>query len=259
MLRKRVIPCLDVANGRVVKGVQFVDITDAGDPAELATRYAAQGADEICFLDITATHEQRSTLLDVVHRTAATVGIPLTVGGGVRSVSDMRAVLRAGADKVAVNSAAVERPALLNECAAAFGSQCVVLAIDAKANTQGSWSVYTHGGREMSDLDAISWAREGTQRGAGEILLTSMDQDGTKSGYDIALLAAVRQATNVPIIASGGAGDADDMVAALRRGKADAVLAASIFHHGRFTVSSVKALLAKEGINVRGESTITWP
>lgn len=259
MLRKRIIPCLDVADGRVVKGVQFVDITDAGDPVELAAGYAAQGADEICFLDITATHERRSTLLDVVHRTAATVSIPLTVGGGVRSVADMRAVLRAGADKVAVNSAAVERPTLLNECAAAFGSQCVVLAIDAKANTEGSWSVWTHGGRRLTDLDAVSWASEGGARGAGEILLTSMDQDGTRSGYDIALLAAVRNATSVPIIASGGAGSTDDMVAALQRGRADAVLAASIFHHGTFTVSDVKEQLAAAGIHVRQESIVTWP
>ena len=259
MLRKRIIPCLDVANGRVVKGVQFVDITDAGDPVELAARYAAEGADEICFLDITATHEQRSTLLDVVHRTAATVGIPLTVGGGVRSVPDMRAVLRAGADKVVVNSAAVERPALLNECASEFGSQCVVLAIDAKANASGSWSVWTHGGRRPAHLDAVDWAKDGAARGAGEILLTSMDRDGTKSGYDIALVQAVREATNVPVIASGGAGDAIDMVAALSRGNADAVLAASIFHYGRFTVSEVKALLAREGINVRRESTVKWP
>jgi cyclase len=258
-LRKRVIPCLDVANGRVVKGVQFVNITDAGDPVELAARYAAQGADEICFLDITATHEQRSTLLDVVHRTAATVDIPLTVGGGVQSVADMRAVLRAGADKVAVNSAAVVRPALLNECAAAFGSQCVVLAIDAKADTTGSWSVWTHGGRRPTHLDAVNWAKDGAARGAGEILLTSMDRDGTKSGYDIALLEAVREATNVPVIASGGAGDAADMVAAFRLGRADAVLAASIFHHNRFTVSDVKALLAREGIDVREESKVTWP
>jgi cyclase len=259
VLRKRVIPCLDVANGRVVKGVQFLDITDAGDPVELAARYAAQGADEICFLDITATHEQRTTLLDVVHRTAATVGIPLTVGGGVRSVADMRAVLRAGADKVAINSAAVARPALLNECASAFGSQCVVLAIDAKANTTSSWSVWTHGGRRPAHLGAVFWAKDGTARGAGEILLTSMDRDGTRSGYDIALLEAVRKATNVPVIASGGAGDARDMVAALRHGEADAVLAASIFHHDRYTVSDVKALLATEGINVRQESNVTWP
>lgn len=259
MLRKRVIPCLDVANGRVVKGVQFVDITDAGDPVELAARYAAEGADEICFLDITATHEQRSTLLDVVHRAATTVGIPLTVGGGVRSVADMRAVLRAGADKVAVNSAAVARPTLLNECASAFGSQCVVLAIDAKSNATSSWSVWTHGGRQPTHLDAVSWAREGAARGAGEILLTSMDRDGTRSGYDIGLLEAVRRATEVPVIASGGAGDVGDMVAALREGEADAVLAASIFHHDRLTVSDVKALLARDGIDVRQESNVVWP
>jgi cyclase len=259
VLRKRVIPCLDVANGRVVKGVQYVDIADAGDPVQLAAKYAAQGAYEICFLDITATHEQRTTLLDVVQRTAATVGIPLTVGGGVRSVADMRAVLRAGADKVAVNSAAVARPALLNECASAFGGQCVILAIDAKADAISSWSVWTHGGRRPTHLDAVSWAKEGTTRGAGEILITSMDRDGTRSGYDIALLQAVRRATNVPVVASGGAGDAGDMVAALKRGKADAVLAASIFHHDRFTVSDVKALLAREGINIRQESNVTWP
>lgn len=259
MLRKRVIPCLDVADGRVVKGIRFVGITDAGDPVELAARYAAEGADEICFLDITATHEQRSTLLDVVSRTAATVNIPLTVGGGVRSVSDMRSVLRAGADKVAVNSAAVARPALLDECAEAFGSQCVVLAIDARADGRGSWAVWTHGGRRSTGIDAVEWAAQGTERGAGEILLTSMDQDGTRSGYDIGLLAAVRRATRVPIIASGGAGDTDDMVEAFRHGMADAVLAASIFHYGTFTVSEVKARLATAGIAVRAESTVTWP
>lgn len=259
MLCKRVIPCLDVADGRVVKGIRFVGITDAGDPVELAARYAAEGADEICFLDITATHEQRSTLLDVVSRTAATVNIPLTVGGGVRSVSDMRSVLRAGADKVAVNSAAVARPALLDECAEAFGSQCVVLAIDARADGRGSWAVWTHGGRRSTGIDAVEWAAQGTERGAGEILLTSMDQDGTRSGYDIGLLAAVRRATRVPIIASGGAGDTDDMVEAFRHGMADAVLAASIFHYGTFTVSEVKALLATAGIAVRAESTVTWP
>lgn len=259
MLRKRVIPCLDVADGRVVKGIRFVGITDAGDPVELAARYAAEGADEICFLDITATHEQRSTLLDVVSRTAATVNIPLTVGGGVRSVSDMRSVLRAGADKVAVNSAAVARPALLDECAEAFGSQCVVLAIDARADGRGSWAVWTHGGRRSTGIDAVEWAAQGTERGAGEILLTSMDQDGTRSGYDIGLLAAVRRATRVPVIASGGAGDTDDMVEAFRHGMADAVLAASIFHYGTFTVSEVKARLATAGIAVRAESTVTWP
>jgi cyclase len=259
VLRKRVIPCLDVADGRVVKGVQFVDIVDAGDPVELAARYAADGADEICFLDITATNEQRSTFLDVVERTAATVNVPLTVGGGVRSVTNMRAVLRAGADKVAVNSAAVARPALLNECADEFGSQCVVLAVDARANTHGSWTVWTHGGRQPSDLDAVSWAANGEVRGAGEILLTSMDRDGTRHGYDIPLIAAVRAATRVPVIASGGAGDTDDMVAALTQGGADAVLAASIFHQNAITVTTVKNRLAMAGINIREESTVTWP
>ncbi|GMR02608.1 MAG: imidazole glycerol phosphate synthase subunit HisF [Acidimicrobiia bacterium] len=259
MLRKRIIPCLDVANGRVVKGVKFVDITDAGDPVELAARYGADGADEICFLDITASHEQRSTLLDVVNRTAATVNIPLTVGGGVASVDDMRAVLRAGADKVVVNSASVARPELLSECAEAFGRQCVVLAIDAKSTGNGSWSVWTHGGRRATDVDAVVWAERGTQLGAGEILLTSMDKDGTRSGYDIALLSAVRQAVDVPVIASGGAGDADDMIDAFVGGEADAVLAASIFHHGTYTVSDIKHLLADAGVAVREESEITWP
>jgi cyclase len=258
-LRKRIIPCLDVADGRVVKGVQFVDITDAGDPVELASRYAAQGADEICFLDITASHEDRSTLLDVVNATAAAVNVPLTVGGGVRSVDDMRAVLRAGADKVTVNSAAVARPELLRECAAAFGRQCVVLAIDAKGDGNGSWSVWTHGGRRPTGIDAIEWAIRGTDLGAGEILLTSMDRDGTRSGYDLGLLSAVHDAVEVPVIASGGAGDTDDMVGALTEGRADAVLAASIFHHGTYTVGDVKDRLATAGVAVREESEITWP
>ncbi len=259
MLRKRIIPCLDVADGRVVKGVQFVDITDAGDPVELAARYAAEGADEICFLDITASHEGRATLLDVVNRTAATVNVPLTVGGGVGSVEDMRAVLRAGADKVAVNSAAVARPELLAQCAEAFGRQCVVLAIDAKADDEGSWRVWTHGGRRLTDLDAIEWARRGAELGAGEILLTSMDRDGTKAGYDVALLSAVHDAVEVPVIASGGAGDTNDMVGALVEGQADAVLAASIFHHGTYTVGEVKEQLATAGVAVRKESGISWP
>ena len=259
MLRKRIIPCLDVADGRVVKGVQFVDITDAGDPVELAARYAAEGADEICFLDITASHEGRATLLDVVNRTAATVNVPLTVGGGVGSVEDMRAVLRAGADKVAVNSAAVARPELLAQCAEAFGRQCVVLAIDAKADGEGSWRVFTHGGRRPTDLDTVEWARRGAELGAGEILLTSMDRDGTKAGYDVALLAAVHDAVEVPVIASGGAGDTNDMVGALTDGQADAVLAASIFHHGTYTVGEVKEQLATAGVAVRKESGISWP
>jgi cyclase len=258
-LRKRIIPCLDVRDGRVVKGVQFVDITDAGDPVELAARYAAEGADEICFLDITASHEERGTLLDVVHRTAATVNVPLTVGGGVGSVEDMRSVLRAGADKVAVNSAAVARPDLLSECAEAFGRQCVVLAIDARSDGDGGWEVWTHGGRRPMGVDAVAWAAEGAKRGAGEILLTSMDRDGTRSGYDIDLLAAVRDAVTVPIIASGGAGDTADMVDALTKGAADAVLAASIFHHGTYTVGEVKQRLAAAGVAVREDSGIRWP
>ena len=209
MLRRRIIPCLDVAAGRVVKGVQFVDLTDEGDPVELAARYAAEGADEICFLDITASHEERGTLLDVVHRTAEQVFVPLTVGGGVRTVADMKAVLRAGADKVTVNTAAVERPALLSECATAFGRQCVVLAIDAKHRSAGRWEVFTHGGRRPTGVDAISWADQAVHLGAGEILLTSMDRDGTKDGYDLELLEAMRRAIDVPVIASGGAGPAE--------------------------------------------------
>ena len=259
MLRKRIIPCLDVRNGRVVKGVQFVDITDAGDPVELAGRYAAEGADEICFLDITASHEERGTLLDVVHRTAATVNVPLTVGGGVASVEDMRSVLRAGADKVVVNSAAVARPELLSECAEAFGRQCVVLAIDARADGDGTWEVWTHGGRRATGIDAVAWAAEGAKRGAGEILLTSMDKDGTRSGYDIELLADVRDAVSVPVIASGGAGSTTDMVEALTSGAADAVLAASVFHHGSYTVGEVKQGLAAAGVAVREDSGIRWP
>ena len=259
MLRKRIIPCLDVKGGRVVKGVQFIDITDAGDPVELAARYADQGADEICFLDITASHEQRSTLLDVVRRTAATVNVPLTVGGGVASVDDMRSVLRAGADKVAVNSAAVARPDLLSECAEAFGRQCVVLAIDARSDGDGGWEVWTHGGRRSTGISAVAWAAEGAKRGAGEILLTSMDRDGTRSGYDIDLIAAVRDAVTVPIIASGGAGDTADMVEALTSGEADAVLAASIFHHSTHTVGEVKQRLAAAGVAVREDSGIRWP
>ena len=259
MLRKRIIPCLDVRDGRVVKGVQFVDITDAGDPVELAARYADQGADEICFLDITASHEERGTLLDVVHRTAATVNVPLTVGGGVASVEDMRSVLRAGADKVAVNSAAFERPGLLIECAEAFGRQCVVLAIDARSDGDGGWEVWTHGGRRPTGIDAVAWAAEGTRLGAGEILLTSMDKDGTRSGYDIDLLVAVRNAVSVPVIASGGAGDTPDMIEALTAGAADAVLAASIFHHGTYTVGEVKQGLAAAGVAVRQDSGIRWP
>ena len=250
MLRSRIIPCLDVAEGRVVKGVQFVNLTDEGDPVELATRYTAEGADEICFLDITASHENRGTLLDVVRRTAEHVFVPLTVGGGVRTVEDMRAVLRAGADKVTVNTAAVDRPDLINECSVAFGAQCVVVAVDAR-RSKGSWEVYTHGGRTPTGLDAIEWIREVTARGAGEILLTSMDRDGTKDGYDLPLLESARKATTVPIVASGGAGDPSDLAAALQPGRADAALAASIFHRSEYPIPVVKKALAEAGIPMR--------
>ena len=251
MLRRRIIPCLDVHDGRVVKGVQFVDLTDEGDPVELAARYVAEGADEICFLDITASHEGRDTMLDVVRRTAEQVFVPLTVGGGVRTVEDMRATLRAGADRVTVNTAAVERPALITECAGAFGSQCVVLAIDAKRAAGGTWQVYTHGGRTATGLDVVAWAVEGARRGAGEILLTSMDRDGTKDGYDLELLEAVRSAVPVPVIASGGAGTIDHCVQALDHNRADAVLAASIFHRREITIADLKEGLAAAGIPVR--------
>ncbi len=250
MLRKRIIPCLDVHAGRVVKGVQFVDLVDEGDPVELAERYVAEGADEICFLDITASSDARETMLDVIHRTAENVFVPLTVGGGVRGVADMRAVLRAGADKVTVNTAAVERPELIAECAAAFGSQCVVLAIDAKRR-EGGWEVYTHGGRTPTGIDAVDWAVEATGLGAGEILLTSMDRDGTKDGYDLELLEAVRGSVEVPVIASGGAGTIEHCVEALQDDRSDAVLAASIFHRKEIEISDLKAGLAAAGIPVR--------
>ena len=252
MLRRRIIPCLDVAAGRVVKGVRFVDLVDEGDPVELAERYVAEGADEICFLDIAASHEGRETMLDVVRRTAENVFVPLTVGGGIRSAADMRAALRAGADKVSINTAAVERPDLINECAAAFGTQCVVLAIDAKARTDGrGWEVYVHGGRTATGVDAITWAHEGAARGAGEILLTSMDQDGTRDGYDLDLLEAVRYAVTIPVIASGGAGTIEHCVEALGEDRADAVLAASIFHRREIEIRDLKTGLAAAGIPVR--------
>ena len=250
MLRSRIIPCLDVANGRVVKGVQFVNLTDEGDPVELAARYTAEGADEICFLDITASHENRGTLLDIVRRTAEHVFVPLTVGGGVRAVEDMRAVLRAGADKVTVNTASIDRPDLIDECSTAFGAQCVVVAVDAR-RSNGSWEVYTHGGRKPTGIDAIEWIHDVTERGAGEILLTSMDRDGTKDGYDLPLLEAARAATSVPIVASGGAGSPSDLVAALQPGRADAALAASIFHRSEYPIPVVKESLAEAGIPMR--------
>jgi cyclase len=251
MLRKRVIPCLDVTEGRVVKGVNFVNLTDEGDPVELAERYVREGADEICFLDITASSDNRATMLDVVHRTAEHVFVPLTVGGGIRSVPDMRAALRAGADKVSVNSAAVRNPYLIDECAAAFGSQCVVLAVDARRTKDGNWEVVIDGGRTETGRDAIEWITEAVNRGAGEILLTSMDRDGTKDGYDLDLLEAVRAAVSVPVIASGGAGTIDHCVDALQPGRADAVLAASIFHRKEIEIEDLKRGLADAGLPAR--------
>jgi cyclase len=247
---KRVIPCLDVDAGRVVKGTNFVDIRDAGDPVELAERYDAEGADELVFLDITATHEKRDTMVELARRTADNVFVPFTIGGGIRSVSDAQAVLDAGADKVSVNSAAVARPELIDELAERFGAQCVVLAIDAKQAAEGAWEVFVAGGRTATGHDAVTWAREGVERGAGEILLTSMDRDGTNDGYDLALTGAVARAVTVPVIASGGAGTLDHLSDALRAG-ADAALCASIFHYGRHTVGEAKAHLAAAGIPVR--------
>jgi imidazole glycerol-phosphate synthase subunit HisF len=246
---KRVIPCLDVDAGRVVKGTNFVDIRDAGDPVELAERYDAEGADELVFLDITATHEKRDTMVALARRTADNVFVPFTIGGGIRSVADAQAVLDAGADKISINSAAVARPELVDELADRLGAQCVVLAIDAK-ETAGSWEVFVAGGRTATGRDAVAWAREGTERGAGEILLTSMDRDGTSDGYDLALTTAVAGAVPVPVIASGGAGTLDHLAEALRAG-ADAALCASIFHYGRHTVAEAKAHLAAAGIAVR--------
>jgi len=248
---KRVIPCLDVDAGRVVKGVEFVDIRDAGDPVELACHYDRAGADELVFLDITATHEKRETIARLARSTADEVFVPFTIGGGIRSTADAQAVLDAGADKVSVNSAALARPELIDELAEVFGAQCVVLAIDARETTPGeAWEAHVAGGRTATGRDAVEWAREGTERGAGEILLTSMDRDGTNDGYDLPLTSAVSGAVGVPVIASGGAGELDHLVDALRAG-ADAVLCASIFHYGRYTVAEAKSHLAAAGIPVR--------
>jgi cyclase len=251
VLAKRIIPCLDVTGGRVVKGVNFVDLIDAGDPVECAMAYNAQKADELVFLDITASSDNRATMADVVHRTAAHCFIPLTVGGGIRTVDDMRLMLHAGADKVGINTAAVKQPSLVDAGAKAFGSQCIVVAIDAKREGPGKWGVYTHGGRTPVGLDAVAWAKEVYERGAGEILLTSMDADGTQNGYDIELTAAVSRAVGIPVIASGGAGSLNHMVEVLEKGHADAVLAASIFHFGKFTVGEAKKHFAEHGIAVR--------
>jgi cyclase len=247
---KRVIPCLDVDRGRVVKGVGFVDLRDAGDPVELATRYDAAGADELVFLDITATSDKRSTVVDLARRAGDEVFIPFTIGGGIRSVADAQAVLDAGADKVSVNSAALKRPELIDELSQTFGAQCVVLAIDAKASGDGTWEAYLAGGRTPTGRDAVAWAREGVERGAGEILLTSMDRDGTAAGYDLELISAVATAVSVPVIASGGAGQLEHLPPALEAG-ADAVLCASIFHYGQHTVAEAKQQLASSGVAVR--------
>ena len=251
MLAKRIIPCLDVTAGRVVKGVNFVDLIDAGDPVECAMAYNAQQADELVFLDITASSDHRQTMVDVVRRTAAHCFIPLTVGGGIRTVENMREMLLAGADKVGVNTAAVTNPGLIDAGAKAFGSQCIVVAIDAKREGPGKWGVYTHGGRTPVGLDVVEWAKEVWDRGAGEILLTSMDADGTQTGYDLELTAAVSSSIGIPVIASGGAGSLDHMVEVLEAGQADAVLAASIFHFGHFTVTDAKRHFAACGIPVR--------
>ena len=251
MLRRRVIPCLDVADGRVVKGTRFVDLVDEGDPPELAERYANEGADELVFLDITAAPERRGTLLDIVERTARRVFIPLTVGGGVRSVSEMRDVLRAGADKVSLNTAAVADPTLISRCAGRFGRQAVVVAIDARAGAPGTWEVVVKGGREATGLDAIAWAKRAVDLGAGELLVTSIDRDGTGCGFDTELLRAITSSVGVPVIASGGAAGPDDFVAAVRDGGADAVLAASIFHRGIHAIADVKAAMAAAGLPVR--------
>lgn len=251
MLAKRIIPCLDVTGGRVVKGTRFVDLRDAGDPVECASAYDAQGADELVFLDITASSDGRQTMVDVVRRTAERCFMPLTVGGGIRAVEDFRSMLLAGADKVSVNTSAVQNPRLIAEAANICGSQCVVVAIDAKRSGPGRWIVYTHGGRTATDIDAVAWACEAARLGAGELLLTSMDADGTRDGYDIDLTAAVSSAVPIPVIASGGAGNLGHLADVLGRGKADAVLAASIFHFGTFRIAEAKAYLASCGIPVR--------
>jgi len=253
-VRTRVIPCLDVAGGRVVKGVQFLDLADAGDPVEQAKVYDAAGADELCFLDITASHEARGTILDVVARTASVCFMPLTVGGGVRTPEDARALLLAGADKVAINSAAVARPELAADLADRFGAQCVVGAVDAKAVARGRWEIFTHGGRRATGIDAIEHAVRLAKLGAGELLVTSMDNDGTKGGYDLALTRAIADAVSVPVIASGGVGTLDDLVAGVTEGHASAVLAASIFHFGQHTVAEAHAALAAAGLPVRNRA-----
>jgi imidazole glycerol-phosphate synthase subunit HisF len=251
MLSKRIIPCLDVTDGRVVKGTKFLELRDAGDPVECAKAYDRQGADELVFLDITASSDRRATMVSVVEQTAEQCFMPLTVGGGIRAVEDFRTMLRAGADKVSINTSALQRPELIGEAARAFGSQCVVVAIDAKRDGPNSWRVYTHGGRNPTPRDAVEWARQAEELGAGEILLTSMDADGTRDGYDLELTRAVSKAVSIPVIASGGAGTLDHLADVLEQGAADAVLAASIFHFGTYTVDDAKSHLASRGLPVR--------
>ncbi|NKE69614.1 imidazole glycerol phosphate synthase subunit HisF [Candidatus Manganitrophus noduliformans] len=251
MLAKRIIPCLDVKGGRVVKGVSFVNLKDAGDPVEIAKLYEAQGADELCFLDITASSDEREILLDIVRRTAEEVSMPLTVGGGVRTLEDVRTLLAAGADKVSINTAAVQNPAFVREAALQFGSSTIVVAIDAKRRDENGWELFTHGGRKATGIDAVEWAKRMETAGCGEILLTSMDRDGTTQGYDLALTRAVAEAVHVPIIASGGVGTLDHLYEGIAVGKADAVLAASIFHYQTYSVPQAKAYLSKKGVPVR--------
>ncbi len=251
MLAKRIIPCLDVTAGRVVKGVNFVELRDAGDPVEIARRYDEQGADELTFLDITASSDDRDLILNMIEQVAAQVFIPLTVGGGVREVADVRRLLNAGADKVSINSAAVMRPDLVSEASAKYGSQCIVVAIDAKKTSLGHWDVFTHGGRKNTGKNVLEWAKEVVERGAGEILLTSMDRDGTKNGFDIELVRMISDGVSVPVIASGGVGTLEHLAQGILHGHADAVLAASIFHYGEFTIAQAKAYLVQQGIEIR--------
>lgn len=251
MLSKRIIPCLDVKDGRVVKGVNFVNLRDAGDPVEIAKKYSDEGADEVCFLDITASNEERKTMIDVVERTAAQVFVPLTVGGGVRTLDDVRQILLAGADKVSINTAAVKNPDFVKEAADKFGSQCIVVAIDARSVGDSKWEVFTHGGRNPTGIDAVEWAQKMEDYGAGEILLTSMDKDGTKSGYDLPLTKTISRNLRIPIIASGGAGNLEHLSDGVKLGEADAVLVASIFHYGEYTIKEAKEFLSANGISVR--------
>lgn len=251
MYTKRIIPCLDVKDGRVVKGTNFVGLRDAGDPVELAARYDMERADELVLLDITASHEKRNTMVQVVSDCASQVFIPFTVGGGIRTAEDMRAMLKSGADKISLNTAAIQHPEIIREGAERFGRQCIVLAVDARRSGDHKWEIYTHGGRKPTGIDCLEWVKRGVELGAGEILLTSMDADGTKDGYDIPLTRAVSEAVNVPVIASGGAGELSHFYEVLTEGKADAVLAASVFHYGRFTVREVKEYLKSHGVEVR--------